>query len=1097
MPASADDRRRATRSDITAAVPWFAPLDAITAAGATTEPGGLAGLAAARAKHQGQFFTPHALSLAIWRSLGTATHRSAHAYSRLVTVLDPACGSGRLFIGASPDHHHLFGIDIDGDCTQRVHAAACAGGFTADITQGDSSAYHFEHVDVAVLNPPFSLHWDHPQIQPLPINSYGRHGARSSAISHWYLLWQAVEAAGVVAAILPAAAGDRLLRDPTLESTPLARRLHALVTLPADTFKSEGADWLTCLAIYQPRSRPAGTEPIILSIDHLDALPTWDLPAPDRWCQTPVIRPVACDVTTPVITEAVTGDLSVRLVKDGRHIGLRFACGATKARVLNAILIEPLHACGRSNPRPAGVRYQGQGILDLENHLVQPDPVASFQSLVDRLAAWGFTPHADPAIAGYLARKARQNARRSAPLGHTVYCPENDLTEALTSLEPGATVRGVCTAPWSIWSSWYGSTDRTVTPGESVVFTRNATSTQASKPRRGRTPRQGETDAVSFCYLHGNCHATIGLSAAIAHFTFPDLGNAAGWKEIHPPLQAVFPEQGIWWRARALRCGIDRILNRSYQFEDAIEFKIRGSSICGWDMGLGKARLGLSLCLLGGARNLVVVEARLLEEMATECRAIGLPADQWQIITDHRQARTLRRVNLVAYSRLRAPAGRGAIPKDLPNREQVVTSVGRRTIARLLRHRIHTLVADEAHLMRNGESNQAQAIAAICPKVIYDLSGTPIANYPRDVLPLLQHVAGDGTAVQPFGDRFAYLEANNVQTMSAARRGHDVFREMFMVTEWVTNEFADNLRGGAKREIPRINDVRGFRSAVAPHIKRRIAAEPAVAATITIPVPTYTTTVVPWDAAHFDHYHTVVQEFAHWFKALPQYEKRGRTGLIQILAKIGAIHRAANIPQLASQTHAPYPDLTSKQRWSIDRLVALAATGHRTLAFGHSPALLTLIADGLRSRGIEPVLFHGAIPMARRIAALDEHFRNGTAPVVLGSVMCLQKGYNLWQADRVLFLDRSWTNTEEEQAAARVLRPQQTRPVTIEYLHLPGSIDEYQAQMVSHKAHAHRAGLDYGSDDPEQEFLHLETILARFIADAESARSPAITKKVA
>jgi hypothetical protein len=38
-------------------------------------------------------------------------------------------------------------------------------------------------------------------------------------------------------------------------------------------------------------------------------------------------------------------------------------------------------------------------------------------------------------------------------------------------------------------------------------------------------------------------------------------------------------------------------------------------------------------------------------------------------------------------------------------------------------------------------------------------------------------------------------------------RGIDSFRDDYVVLEWATNEFTDNLRGGAKREIPKINNV--------------------------------------------------------------------------------------------------------------------------------------------------------------------------------------------------------------------------------------------------------------------------------------------------
>jgi len=49
---------------------------------------------------------------------------------------------------------------------------------------------------------------------------------------------------------------------------------------------------------------------------------------------------------------------------------------------------------------------------------------------------------------------------------------------------------------------------------------------------------------------------------------------------------------------------------------------------------------------------------------------------------------------------------------------------------------------------------------------------------------------------------------------------------------------------------------------------------------------------------------------------------------------------------------------------------------------------------------------------------------------------------------------------------------------------IEGSIDEYMAQMCESKRMASAAGLDFGEQD-DREFLHLETILGRFIRDME------------
>ena len=101
---------------------------------------------------------------------------------------------------------------------------------------------------------------------------------------------------------------------------------------------------------------------------------------------------------------------------------------------------------------------------------------------------------------------------------------------------------------------------------------------------------------------------------------------------------------------------------------------------------------------------------------------------------------------------------------------------------------------------------------------------------------------------------------------------------------------------------------------------------------------------------------------------------------------------------------------------------------------------------------------------------------------MFGSFGVTQSGLNLYQADRVIFAQRDWTAKTENQAKARVLRPQQKSEVEFHFFHLKGSIDEYQAQMVGHKNDSACAGLDFAEPEFEgEEFLHLDTILGRFV----------------
>lgn len=120
--------------------------------------------------------------------------------------------------------------------------------------------------------------------------------------------------------------------------------------------------------------------------------------------------------------------------------------------------------------------------------------------------------------------------------------------------------------------------------------------------------------------------------------------------------------------------------------------------------------------------------------------------------------------------------------------------------------------------------------------------------------------------------------------------------------QWVTNEFAESLQTGAKREIPRIVDLPRYRTMLTPHVKRRLAAE--------------------------------------------------------------AVRFACNYPQRPSE-FGSHGKPTTKQLYALDRPEELVAGGHKTLLFADSPGNLEVLGGELDRRGIDNLVFHGEIPIRK------------------------------------------------------------------------------------------------------------------------------------
>lgn len=1008
---------------------WYNPLRDISSLGSQVKrPGSLAGLHAAREAHVGQFFTPDELVAYVWRLLSPTMDAAFQAYPGIkLSLLDNSVGSGRMFQFADPEKHTLAGVDVHRDTISRVMEVAGAAGFECEFVACGMEEVRPSGYNIAIINPPFSLRLESPCLSPFDCTTWGRYGRNTSAQSDHYAVAQALDAAEIVTAILPEGAAAEI------EAADWAApRLRAVLSLPVGSFREEGTAVRVKLLVF---GKEEGFSVLRAKVSSLsDPPPPLMLSCGAAYRRQ--LRPVHGDSSSPVITLPVTGIRAVRVCHDGRKIGLKFSCGLVQAEVLNAVYRDRIATVAMSEHRyPHGLKYDGEGVLDLEAHIAQDDPMGSLEYLFDLIRQGGGEPVCAPGFMEHFRGRVRKSRRQAAPLAHVVWDQQGGCRGTVTGRARKSHV-----ADPKTWGS------PVIKAGEGIVFTL--------------------TEGGAYLFSVGGKQYGATLEELGQRFELAE-GAEAGWVRKYPGLLAAHPVQAAALYRRAKALGIDQWL-WGYQLDDLVELLLKPQgAVVAWEMGLGKARLAIAMILLSGVKHgLICVEPYLVDEMKREIAGLPVLPEQWQVIGGPEGLVSLKTINIISYNRLRMPVD-SARPKA--------------TYGKALRRRIGMLISDEGHLLRNGNSQQSRALWAVSAKRRYCFTGTPVANYPRDILPILAFTSGDGTAAQPWGWRQGYMESMNVRTMRAARRGIDAFRECFVTTEWCTNEFAEDLTSGAKREIPKIASLDAYREAIAPHIKRRLAKEPDVARFVQIPDPVEETVEVVWDDRHLLHYITVAEEFAAWYQDMRYRSTGTRNNLIAVLARIGAVGFAANYPQRVKEGCPVFSGLTSKQRVAVDKLEELTKAGHKTILYAHSPELLERLARELKKRGVDCMTFHGGQGIAQRTEELNRRFREGDCPVLLASLGVTQAGLNLYQADRVIFYDRDWSWKTEAQAMRRVLRPQQKRAVVVTYLELVGSIDSYQAQMVAFKRDAMRAGLDWGTPETEDvEFLHLDTIMGRF-----------------
>ncbi|SPC24803.1 DEAD/DEAH box helicase [Cupriavidus taiwanensis] len=1010
---------------------WYEPLRAIVSLGSQADKISHMGeLHAARQRHLSQFFTTDAIARQMWGVV------DSWRPDRKVSVLDNSVGSARLLQFADPAAHTLYGVDVHEPTIAAVQQCVEAAGFEGSFRMAGMEEIHPRHFDVAIINPPFSIHLESPHLQPFCCTTWGRFGANSSALSHEYALAQALEAAQVVVALLPTSFVDRFANvvDHRDAHSTAARRVVGIFDLPASAFREEGATVHTSIAVFG-RYR-MGRVVRQAHGDFTVPLPGLDLNVDDRHYHEPRLNHQVLDDTGPAIMRPVTSQKRVRIANDGRRIVLGFECGFVEAMVLNRLLerrILPLDG----QRLPHGMRYAGSGRLDLEAYLVQDDPMAALGSLLRLIRDAGGVPELAPGFLEHFGKRLRRSVRQATPLRHTVWTTGVNAAEAIS----GVALKSHVADPLK-WGS------PVIKAGEAVAFVRQPD---------GR-----------YAYQAGNAQFVLTLDELMSRFAVSR--SAQTWETVHEGLSVKYPGQALALRLRMQALGIDRWLNWEFQQNDLVELLQKPcGAVAAWEQGCGKSRLAAALILLAGVKHgLIVVEARLVPEMRAELAQI-LPPAAVHVIDSPESLGALGQINLIAYERLRMPVCREASRRV--------------TYAHRLRRRIGLLVADEGERLSNPNSDQSRALWQLSARRRYILTGSPIANYPRDVFGLIAFTGGDGTAAQPYGYRRGYLDSQWLATVQHAQRGVDRFRDDFVVLEWVTWEFAESLQDGAKREVPKIGNLPLYRQMLAPHVKRRLVCEPDVARYIQIDPPAVEVVETDWDPAHLSLYLRTADEFAEWYREIRRTDGRSNN-LIAILARIRAVHFAANYPQYGVDGVGTLGQLTSKQRAVIDRLNAIAEEGKQAILFAENPRVIDLIAGQLKARGVETVPFHGGIPITKRVADKDKRFVNGSATGLLCTKGSGRAGYNLPNADYVLFYDRSWTWRIEYQAMRRALRWNRKGQLKVVYFHLPGSIDKYQDQMVAHKRDAMEAGLDWATPELEDEaFLHMDTLLDAFVED--------------
>lgn len=487
-----------------------------------------------------------------------------------------------------------------------------------------------------------------------------------------------------------------------------------------------------------------------------------------------------------------------------------------------------------------------------------------------------------------------------------------------------------------------------------------------------------------------------------------------------------------------------------FQEEDVARMSLKDTNLMCWSMGLGKSRGIAALALLYGcSHNLIIVEPKLKDEFIKEFKNIGIT--DYQIITDEKHLKSLKKFNLVAYNMLWRPLNEHT----------------KKTFAKAMRRRFQFIAIDEAHKIKAKDSEQAKAVRMLKARYKLLSTGTPIANYPRNIFSLLVFGWGDATERNHYGYYGPIEKVDDRGYQSGYTTGTRQFKEDFVSIEWVTPQFAQTLDSGDKsREIPKIKDPEKWWDMMCSKIVRRQRDEPDVKAHITFPKPEISTELIKMSPEHVRHYKHWLDNFAGWFKEQLRMEKEEghKIDQMMVLAHLTQLQFASTIPQ-SPKTNTKDAmwtfGLTTKQKRAIELVKEAITNEEKIIVFSERPEFQRFVQEVLYTKHrIKAHLFIGQQGIKERNILLND-FRNNGTNVLLATTSCGEVGLNIPEANVVVLADTSWTPSKQIQAYSRILRPQQKKTPKIFLLRAIGTIDEYMSQLMAAKSEAIDEGIDY------------------------------------
>ncbi|MEG1148739.1 MAG: SNF2 helicase associated domain-containing protein, partial [Niameybacter sp.] len=407
------------------------------------------------------------------------------------------------------------------------------------------------------------------------------------------------------------------------------------------------------------------------------------------------------------------------------------------------------------------------------------------------------------------------------------------------------------------------------------------------------------------------------------------------------------------------------------------------------DMGLGKTLQVIALILsereirekpslVVAPTSLVLNWEREIEKFAPELKVLVLTGD-WESRQDKIQQVEKYDVIVTSYDTLK---------RDI----ELYTDL-----------KFRFCIADEAHYIKNPNTQNAKALKMVQSEVRFALTGTPIEN-----------------------------------TLAELWSGFD-----FVMPGYLYNYL--RFKGSFETPIVKFEDERAterLRSMVAPFIIRRLKKD------VLKELPAKTETII---------YNKMEEEQATLYKAhlammqrefnKEVKEKGMGKSHIKILAMLTRLRQLCCHPGLFLED---YSGGSSKLEQCMELIEDSISAGHKILLFSQFTSMLGKIEEGLEACHIRYYKLTGETKAENRLAMV-EAFNEDTTPIFLISLKAGGTGLNLTGADIVIHYDPWWNVSSENQATDRAYRIGQEKNVQVFKLITQNTIEEKIKELQERK----------------------------------------------